>query len=110
MSISKTRTRASFSDVWHDMDEVKKVINGKEVRRGAIRKYYKSHLCASSSNGGTGQLRSHIRSCERKALAASSSSQSGLHFTSNCNVQHFQYNSNVSRSEFYRLIARLVWF
>jgi hypothetical protein len=64
------RARASRSDVWKDMDEVKKVVDGKEVRVGAICKVCKSRLSASS-NGGTGHLRRHIKSCKRKSLASS---------------------------------------
>jgi hypothetical protein len=47
MSIAKTwriRARASCSDMWQDMEEVKKVIAGKEVRCGAICIYYKTRL------------------------------------------------------------------
>jgi hypothetical protein len=62
------------------MDEVKKVVSGKEVRVGTICKVCKSRLSASS-NGGTSHLRRHIKSCKRKSLA-SSSSQSHLHFDS----------------------------
>jgi hypothetical protein len=87
------------------MDEVKKVIGGKEVRVGAIYKVCKSHLSASS-NGGTGHLWHHIKACKRKS-PASSSSQSHLHFGSDGHVQHFQYNPNVARSELCHLIARL---
>jgi hypothetical protein len=101
----RNRARASCSDVWQDMDEVKKVIDGKEVRVGTICKCCKSRLSASS-NGGTGHLRQHIKACKRKALA-SSSSQSHLHFYSNGHVQRFQYNPNVARSELCHLIARL---
>jgi hypothetical protein len=72
VSTTKTmrRARASRSDVWQDMDEVKKVIGGKEVRIGAICKVCKSRLSASS-NGGTGHLCRHIKSCKRKSLASS---------------------------------------
>jgi hypothetical protein len=52
-------------------------------------------------------LRRHIRACKRKALPASSSSQSHLHFDGDGNVRHFQYNANVARSELCCLIARL---
>jgi hypothetical protein len=37
----RNQARASRSDVWQDMDEIKKVIGGKEVRVGAICKCYK---------------------------------------------------------------------
>ncbi|GJN25364.1 hypothetical protein PR202_gb13184 [Eleusine coracana subsp. coracana] len=67
------------------MEEVKKFINGKEVRCGAICNFCKSRLSASS-NGGTGHLRRHINSCKKKALVAISSSQSHLHFGSDGNV------------------------
>jgi hypothetical protein len=38
----RNQARASRSDVWQDMDEVKKVIGGNEVRVGAICKCCKS--------------------------------------------------------------------
>jgi hypothetical protein len=74
-STTKTvrRARATRFDVWKEMEEVKKVVRGKEVRVGAICNYCKSRLSAPST-GGTGQLHRHIRACKRKALAASSSS------------------------------------
>jgi hypothetical protein len=109
MSTVKTwriRAQASCSDMWQDMEEVKKVIAGKEVRCGAICNYCKTRLSAPSTSG-TGHLRCHIRSCKRKSIAATSSSQSHLHFDYDGNVQHFQYNPNVARSELARLIARL---
>lgn len=107
-STAKTarRARATRSDVWKEMEEVKKVVGGKEVRVGAVCNYCKSRLSAPST-GGTGHLRRHIRACKRKALAASSSSQSHLHFDGDGNVRRFQYNANVARSELCRLIARL---
>jgi hypothetical protein len=77
-------SRASRSDVWQDMDEVKKVIGGKAIRVGTICTVCKSRLSASS-NGGTGHLRRHFKSCKRKSLA-SSSSQSHLHFGSDGHV------------------------
>jgi hypothetical protein len=77
-------SRASRSDVWQDMDEVKKVIGRKEIRVGTICTVCKSRLSASS-NGGTGHLRRHFKSCKRKSLA-SSSSQSHLHFGSDGHV------------------------
>jgi hypothetical protein len=61
---------------------------GKEVRCGAICNYCKSHLSAPST-GGTSHLRRHIRSCKRKAIVVTSSSQSHLHFDSDGNVQYF---------------------
>jgi hypothetical protein len=64
------RVRATCSDVWKEMEEVKKVVGGKEVRVGAICNYCKSRLSAPST-GGTGHLRRHIKACKRKALAAS---------------------------------------
>jgi hypothetical protein len=64
------RTRATHSDVWKEMEEVKKVVGGKEVRVGAICNYCKSRLSAAST-GGTGHLHWHIRTCKRKAIAAS---------------------------------------
>jgi hypothetical protein len=78
MTKAMKRAKASRSDVWKDMDEVKKVISGKEVRVDTIRKVCKFHLSASS-NGGTGHLHHHIKACKRKSLA-SSSSQSHLHY------------------------------
>jgi hypothetical protein len=83
----RNRARASHSNVWQDMDEVKKVVGTKEVRVGAIYKCCKSRLSASS-NGGTRHLCRHIKACKRKALAISSS-QSHLHFESNGHVQRF---------------------
>jgi hypothetical protein len=49
-STAKTvrRAKATRFDVWKEMEEVKKVVGGKEVRVGAIRNYYKSHLSAPS--------------------------------------------------------------
>jgi hypothetical protein len=41
-NMMRNRGRASHSDRWQDMDEVKKVIGGKEVRVGAICKCCKS--------------------------------------------------------------------
>jgi hypothetical protein len=102
----RTRARPSRSNVWQDMEEVKKVIIGKDVRCGAIYNYCKTHLPAPSTSG-TGHLRRHIRSCKRKSIATTLSSQSHLHFDSDGNVQRFQYNPNVARSELARLIARL---
>jgi hypothetical protein len=102
----RIRARASRSDVWQDMEEVKKVITGKEVRCGFICNYCKNRMSAPST-GGTGHLRHHIRSCKRKSIAATLSSQSHLHFDSDGNVQHFQYNPNVARSELAHLIAKL---
>jgi hypothetical protein len=99
------RAKANRSDVWQDMDEVKKVIGGKEVRVSAIYKVCKSRLSVSS-NGGTSHLRHHIKSCKRKSLAGSSS-QSHLHFSSDGHVQRFQYNTNAARSELCHFIARL---
>jgi hypothetical protein len=98
-STTKTarRARATHSDVWKEMEEVKKVVGGKEVRVGAICNYCKPCLSAPST-GGTGHLRRHIRACKRKALAASSSSQSHLHFDGDGNVRRFQYNANVAKS------------
>jgi hypothetical protein len=58
--IGRTRAQASRSDVWWDMDEVKMVIVGKEVRCGAICNYCKICLSAPST-GGTGHLLHHIR-------------------------------------------------
>jgi hypothetical protein len=101
----RNRARASRSNIWQDMDEVKKVVGGKEVRVGTICKCCKSQLLASS-NGGTGHLHRHIKACKRKVLA-SSSSQSHMHFDSDGQVQRFQYNPNVARSELCHLIARL---
>jgi hypothetical protein len=60
------RERATHSDVWKEMEEVKKVIGGKEVRVGAICNYCK-HCLSAPSTGGTGHLRRHIRACKRKA-------------------------------------------
>jgi hypothetical protein len=101
------QARDSRSDVWQDMHEVKKVVDGKEVRVGAICMCCKSRLSASS-NGGTGHLHQQIKSCKRKALA-SSLSQSYLHFGSGSDghVQRFQYDPNVDRFELCCLIARL---
>jgi hypothetical protein len=67
-STAKTvrRAKATRSDVWKEMEEVKKVIGGKEVRVGAICNYCK-HCLSSPSTGGTGHLRRHIRACKRKA-------------------------------------------
>jgi hypothetical protein len=89
VSMTKTtgRVRASRSDLWQDMDEVKKVIGKKEVRVDAICNVCKSRLSASS-NSGTGHLRCHIKACKRKSLA-NSSSQSHLHFGYDGHVQHF---------------------
>jgi hypothetical protein len=89
-STAKTvrRARATRSDVWKEMEEVKKVIEGKEVRIGAIFNYCKYHLSAPST-GGIGHLRRHIRACKRKALVASSSSQSHLHFDGDGDVRRF---------------------
>jgi hypothetical protein len=86
VSTAKTigMSRASRFDVWQDMHEVKKVIGGKEIRVGTICTVCKSRLSASS-NGGTGHLRRHFKSCKRKSLA-SSSSQSHLHFGSDGHV------------------------
>jgi hypothetical protein len=87
------------------MDEVKKVIGGKEVRVGTICKVCKSRSFASS-NGGTGHLRHRIKACKRMSLA-SSWSQSHLPFDPDGHVQHFQYNPHVARSELCHLIARI---
>jgi hypothetical protein len=109
MSTAKTvRTRAwaNRSDVWQDMEEVKKVVAGKEVRCGAICNYCKTRLYAPST-GGIGHLHRHIKSCKRKSIVATSSSQSHLHFDSDGNLQRFQYNPNVAISELARLIAIL---
>jgi hypothetical protein len=107
-STAKTlrRVRASRSDVWQDMEQVNNRVGGKEVRVAAICSYYKSRLFAPST-GGTGHFYRHIKTCKKKTLAASSSSQSPLHFGSNDNVQRFQYNPITARPELVRLIARL---
>jgi hypothetical protein len=101
----RNQARNSCSNVWQDMDEVKKVADRKEVRVGAICKCYKPRLSASS-NGGTGHLHQHIKACKRKVLAISSP-QSHLHFSSDGHIQRFQYNPNVARSKLCHLIARL---
>ncbi|KAK3147079.1 hypothetical protein QOZ80_3BG0277790 [Eleusine coracana subsp. coracana] len=98
--------RATTSDVWNDMEEVKELQDGKLVRVGAICNFCKTRLSASS-NGGTGHLHRHILSCKKKAVAGSSSSQSHLHFDSAGNVQRFVYKPMVARTELVRLIARL---
>jgi hypothetical protein len=48
--------RTTHSDVWKNMEEVKKIVEGKEVRVAATCNYYKSRLSAHST-GGTGHLR-----------------------------------------------------
>jgi hypothetical protein len=101
--IGRTRARASHYDMWQDMEEVNKVVAGKEVRCGAICNYCKTRL-STPSTVGTDHLHCHIRSCKRKSIAATSSSQSHLHFDSDGNVQCFQYNRNVARSELAHLI------
>jgi hypothetical protein len=101
----RTRARASRYDVWQDMEEVKKVVMGREERCGAICSYCKT--CMSTPTSGIGHLCRHIRSCKRNSIAATSSSQLHLHFDSDGNVQCFQYNPNVARSELARSIARL---
>jgi hypothetical protein len=40
----RNRARANCSDIWQDMDEVKKVLDRKEVRVGTICKCCKSQL------------------------------------------------------------------
>jgi hypothetical protein len=69
--MTRNQARASRSNVWQDMDEVMKVMNGKDLRVGAICKCCKSCLSASS-NGDTGHLHWHIKTCKRKTLASSS--------------------------------------
>jgi hypothetical protein len=107
-STAKTlrRARATRSDVWQDMEQVNNRVGGKEVRVAAICNYCKSRL-STPSTGGTCHLRRHIKACKKKTLAASSFSQSHLHFGSDGNVQNIQYNPNTTRSELARLIARL---
>jgi hypothetical protein len=100
------RARATRSDVWQDMEQVNNHVGGKLVRVAAICNYCKSCLSGPSA-GCTGHLRRHIKACKKKTLAASSSSQSHLHFGSDGNVQTFQYNPNTTRSKLARLIARL---
>jgi hypothetical protein len=58
---------------------------GKKVRVAIICNYYKSCPFAPST-GGTGHLCRHIKACKKKTLAASSYSQSHLHFGSDGNV------------------------
>jgi hypothetical protein len=106
IAMTVRRARATRSNVWKEMEEMKKVVGGKKVRVGAIYNYCKSRLSAHST-GGTGHLRRHITAYKRKALAASSSSQSHFHFDGDGNVRCFQYNANVARSELCHLIARL---
>jgi hypothetical protein len=67
------RVRATGSDVWQDMEQVNKVVGGKEVRVGAICNYCKSHL-STPSTCGIGHLRRHIKACKKRTLAASSPS------------------------------------
>jgi hypothetical protein len=100
------RARATHSDVWKDMEEVKKVIGGKEVRIGATWNYCGSRISATSM-GGTGCLHRHIIAYKRRALIASSSSQPHFHLDGDSNLRHFQYNANVVRSELCHLIATL---
>jgi hypothetical protein len=88
------------------MEQVNNHLRGKEVGVATICNCCKSHL-STPSTGGTGYLRRHIKSCTKKTLAASSSSQSHLNFGSDGNVQQFQYNPNTAWSEVARLIARL---
>jgi hypothetical protein len=82
------RSRASRSDVWQDMKEVKKVVSGKEVRCGVICNYCKSCL-SSPSTCGTDHSRCCIGSCKKKAFVVTTCSQSHMHFDSNGNVQRF---------------------
>jgi hypothetical protein len=82
------RSRASRSDVWQDMKEVKKVVSHKEARCNAICNYCKSCLSAPSTRG-IGHLHCHIGACKRKALVVTACSQSHMHFNSDGNVQCF---------------------
>ncbi|KAK3164727.1 hypothetical protein QOZ80_1AG0023780 [Eleusine coracana subsp. coracana] len=102
----RSRSRAPTSKVWKDMEELTVFKNGRRLRCGARCNFCKSTLFASSG-GGTGHLIRHVASCKRKALAASSSSQSQLHLNPDGVVAHFQYNADVARSELVRFIARL---
>ncbi|GJM87588.1 hypothetical protein PR202_ga03555 [Eleusine coracana subsp. coracana] len=88
------------------MEEIKKVVNGKDIRCGARCNYCKFTL-SSTGGGGTGHLLRHVKSCRHKALAASSSTQSHLQFDSNGRVTTFVYSADVARTELCRLIARL---
>jgi hypothetical protein len=94
------------SDVWQYLDPLDKDVNGKTVRYGAKCKFCKKILTARSSIG-TGHLGRHVRSCLRKQQAATTTSQTNLHFAYDCHVAHFEYNPAVVRTELCRLIARL---
>jgi hypothetical protein len=54
---------------------------------------------SAPSTGGTGICIDTFVACKMRALAASSSSQSHLHFDGDGNVRRFQYNANVARYE-----------
>ncbi|GJM96990.1 hypothetical protein PR202_ga13878 [Eleusine coracana subsp. coracana] len=88
------------------MEELKRWENGKEVRYGARCNFCQQELSAFSDKG-TGHLLRHVSFCMRKALVASSSSQSHLHLSSDGHVSYFRYDPVVARTELVRLIARL---
>jgi hypothetical protein len=86
----RMRTRASTSEVWKDLKPLFKILNGKQVRYVAICKICNVELSAKST-GGTGHLLRLVAACTRKVEAASSLSQTHLHYTVDGHVHHFEY-------------------
>jgi hypothetical protein len=89
--------------VWHYLDALYKDVRGKSVRYGARCKFCKKELSGKSSSG-TGHLIRHLKSYLRKRQAATSSSQTNLHFAPDGRVTHFEYIPVVARTELCHLL------
>jgi hypothetical protein len=99
------KIRARTSDVWNDFEELFEVVNGKKIRY-ATRCHYCKKVLTVLSTGGTGHLLRYHKSCACKAYRAANF-QSVLNYNSDGYVRNWDYNSDVTHIELYRLIARL---